>query len=243
MRLSYIQVEDYLTCPLKYRFRHVMRVPVLPHHSLVFGRVLHAAVYSYLRQRMKGKRPDEKFLLDAYAENWVNEGYLSREHEEMRKAAGERALRSFYRREEASAGTPAYLEKPFRWQEGGLRFSGRFDRIDLQADGPAIIDYKTSEVASQKEADRASAGSLQLDVYALSFLKTEGMIPVETRLHFLGSDLVGRSAKGEKELRRAEEKIRETAACLRAGDLAARPDWHNCSVCEFKTICPSSYAY
>ncbi|OGD13170.1 MAG: hypothetical protein A2W20_05555 [Candidatus Aminicenantes bacterium RBG_16_66_30] len=242
-KLSYVQVEDYLTCPLKYRFRHVMRVPVLPHHSLVFGRVLHAAIYSYLRQRIKGKRPDEKFLLDAYAESWVNEGYLSREHEEMRKAAGERAMRLFHQREEASGGVPAYLEKPFRWQEGGLRFAGRFDRIDLQADGPVIIDYKTTEVASQKEADRTAAGSLQLDVYALSFLKTEGMMPVETRLHFLGSDLVGRAAKGEKELRRAEEKIRATAEGIRAGDLAARPDWHNCSVCEFKTICPSSYAY
>jgi DNA helicase-2/ATP-dependent DNA helicase PcrA len=243
LRLSHVQVEDYLTCPLKFRFRHVMRVPVLPHHSLVFGRVLHATIYSYLRQRMKGKRPDENFLLDVYAKNWINEGYLSREHEELRRAAGERALRLFFRCEDASSVRPAFLERPFRWQAGGVRFSGRFDRVDFEAEGAVIIDYKTSEVGSAKEADRAAAESLQLDVYALSFLKTEGMLPVETRLHFLGSDLVGRAVKGEKELRRAEEKIRATAAGVRAGDFAAKPDWHNCSVCEFKTICPSSYAY
>jgi DNA helicase-2/ATP-dependent DNA helicase PcrA len=242
-RLSYVQVEHYLTCPLKYRFRHVMRVPVLPHHSLVFGRVLHAAIDAYLRQKMKGKRPDERLLLEAYAESWVNEGYLSREHEELRRAAGERALRLFHAREEASSELPAFLERPFRWQEGGLRFSGRFDRIDFNADGAVIIDYKTAGVDSQKEADKAAAASLQLDVYALSFLKTEGMLPVDCRLHFLGADLIGRAAKGEKELRRAEEKIRATADGLRAGDLAARPDWHSCSVCEFKTICPSSFAY
>jgi ATP-dependent DNA helicase UvrD/PcrA len=242
-KLSYIQVEDYLICPLKYRFRHIMRAPVLPHHSLVFGRVIHAAIYAYLRQKMKGKRPDERFLLEAYAENWVNEGYLSREHEELRRAAGERALRLFHAREEASAERPAFLERPFRWQEGDLRFSGRFDRVDFSADGAVIIDYKTTEVASQKEADKAAAASLQLDIYALSFLKTEGLLPVETRLHFLEADIVGRAAKGEKELRRAEEKIRAVASGLRAGDLAARPDWHSCSVCEFKTICPSSFAY
>src|SRR5512137_1314974 len=112
-KLSYVQVEDYLTCPLKYRFRHIMRVPVLPHHSLVFGRVLHAAIYAYLRQKMKGKRSDERFLLEAYAENWVNEGYLSREHEELRRAAGERALRLFHAREADSAERPAFLERPF----------------------------------------------------------------------------------------------------------------------------------
>jgi len=242
-RLSCVQVEDYLACPLKYRFRHVMRVPVLPHHSLVFGRVLHAAIYAYLREKMKGRRPDEAFLLGAYAGSWVNEGYLSREHEELRRAAGERALRLFHAREVASPARPAFLERAFRWQDGALRFAGRFDRIDFNEDGAVVIDYKTTEVGSQREADKAATASLQLDIYALSFLKTEGMLPVECRLHFLGADLLGRAAKGEKELRRAEERIRAVANGLRAGDLAARPDWHSCSVCEFKTICPSSFAY
>jgi DNA helicase-2/ATP-dependent DNA helicase PcrA len=243
LRLSHVQVEDYLICPLKYRFRHVMRVPVLPHHSLVFGRVLHATIHSYLRSRMKGKSPSEQDVIDDYGKNWVNEGFLSREHEELRKAAGERALLLFTRREEGSGRLPAFLEKPFRWQEGGIRFSGRFDRVDFEEPGPIIIDFKSTEVSSQKEADRRAADSLQMDVYALSFLKTEGILPVETRLHFLESDIIGRAAKGEKELSRAGEKIREAAEGVRGGDFKARPDWHNCSICEFKTICPSSYAY
>jgi DNA helicase-2/ATP-dependent DNA helicase PcrA len=243
LRLSHAQVEDYLLCPLKYRFRHVMRVPVLPHHSLVFGRVLHATIHGYLKQRMKGKRPSEQDVVDDYGKNWVNEGFLSREHEELRKAAGEQALRLFFRREEGSGRLPAFLEKPFRWQEGGIRFSGRYDRVDFGDEGPVIIDFKSTEASSQKEADRRTADSLQMDVYALSFLKTEGMLPVETRLHFLESDIVGRAVKGEKELRRAEEKIRQASEGVRRGDFTARPDWHNCSICEFKTICPSSFAY
>ena len=192
---------------------------------------------------MKGRSTSEQAVIDEYGKNWVNEGFLSREHEELRKAAGERALRLFFRREEESGRRPAFLEKPFRWQEGGIRFSGRFDRVDFEAAGPVIIDFKTTEASSQKEADRAAAESLQMDVYALSFLKTEGMLPLETRLHFLESDIVGRAAKGEKELGRAVVKIREAAEGVRGGDFTARPDWHNCSICEFKTICPSSYAY
>jgi DNA helicase-2/ATP-dependent DNA helicase PcrA len=243
LKLSHVQVEDYLACPLKYRFRHVMRVPVLPHHSLVFGLVLHATIHSYLKRRQKGKKPTEQDVIDEYGKNWVNEGFLSREHEELRKAAGERALRLFYRREEESGRRPDFLEKPFRWQEGGIRFSGRYDRVDFEERGPVIIDFKSTEAASQKEADRRAADSLQMDVYALSFLKTEGILPIETRLHFLESDLVGRAAKGEKELRRAADKIRQAAEGVRGGDFTARPDWHTCSICEFKTICPSSCAY
>jgi DNA helicase-2/ATP-dependent DNA helicase PcrA len=243
LRLSHVRVEDYLVCPLKFRFRHVMRVPVMPHHALVFGRVLHATIHSYLLKRMKGKPFSEQQLVDEYAKNWVNEGFLSREHEELRKAAGERALRLFHRREEGSGRLPSSLERAFRWQEGGIRFSGRFDRVDHEAGGPVIIDYKSTTAASQKEADRRAAESLQMDVYALSFLKTEGRLPVETRLHFLESDIVGRAAKGEKELRRAAEKVRQAAEGVRAAEFTARPDWHNCSLCEFKTLCPSSFAY
>jgi DNA helicase-2/ATP-dependent DNA helicase PcrA len=243
LRLSFVRVEDYLVCPLKYKFRHDMRVPVLPHHSIVFGRVLHGVIHAYLKKRMQGRAASEQDVIDDYMKAWVNEGFLSREHEELRKAAGERALRLFYRREEGSGRRPAFLERPFRWQERGLRFSGRFDRIDFEEAGPVIIDFKTTEASSRKEADRAAAESLQMDVYALSFLKTEGMLPVETRLHFLESDIIGRAAKGEKELTRAAEKIREAAEGIKAGDFKAKPDWHNCSICEFKTICPSSFAY
>jgi DNA helicase-2/ATP-dependent DNA helicase PcrA len=241
--LSHAQVEDYLVCPLKHRFRHVMRVPVLPHHTIVFGRVLHASIHAYLMNRMRGKAMSEDEFLKVYETNWVNEGFLSREHEELRKTAGALALRLFYRREEESGRVPAFLEKPFRWQEGGIRFTGRFDRVDFDLDGLVIIDFKSTEVASQKEADRRTADSLQMDIYALSFLKTQGLAPAETRLYFLESGFVGHARKGEKEFRRAAERIRETADGIRSGNFTATPDWHTCSSCDFKTICPSSYAY
>jgi len=39
------------------------------------------------------------------------------------------------------------------------------------------------------------------------------------------------------------EKIKEAEAGIRAQDYKAKPDWHNCNFCDFRTICPSSYAY
>lgn len=243
LRLSFVRVEDYLLCPLKYKFRHDMRVPILPHHAIVFGRVLHGVVYNSLKKRLHGREVAIDEVLEDFRSSWVNEGFLSREHEELRKAAGEKALRLFWAREEGSGRRPSFLERPFRWQERGLRFSGRFDRLDFEESGAVVIDYKTAEIASQKDADRAAADSLQMDVYALSILKTEGQAPAETRLHFLESDIVGRAVKGAREMARASERIREAAEGIRAGDFKAKPDWHSCSACEFKTICPSSFAY
>ena len=243
LTLSYFQVEDYLVCPLKYKFRHILKIPVLPHHTLVFGRVLHNAIHFYLRKRMAGKKTSKEELLSEYERIWINEGFLSREHEELRKEAGRRALQSFYQREETSGIVPSLLEKSFKWQKDRIKFIGRWDRVDFRAEGAVIIDFKATEVKNQKEADKKAAESLQMDLYALSYLKTQRTPLLETQLFFLESDIVGQAQKGEKELERAWEKIEEAEQGIRSYDFGARPDWHNCSLCEFKTICPSSYAY
>ncbi len=161
----------------------------------------------------------------------------------MRKKAGEKALCRFFRRQESCGQIPAHLEKSFKWQEDRVRFIGRWDRVDCTKRGAVIVDFKASEVKSQKEADKRARESLQMDLYALSYLRTQGELPSEMQLYFLESDIVGCSSKGEEELARAEEKIRETEAGIRSRNFEAKPDWHNCNYCDFKTICPSSYAY
>ncbi|UCC41858.1 MAG: ATP-dependent helicase [Candidatus Aminicenantes bacterium] len=243
LTLSYFRVSDYLTCPLKYKFRHIMQIPVLPHHALVFGRVLHDTIHAFLRNKLAGKEMTEKALIREYENRWINEGFLSREHEEMRKKAGEKALCLFYRREDASQQLPQFLEKSFKWQSDGIKFTGRWDRIDSTEQGAVIIDFKATEVKGQKEADKKTKDSLQMDLYALSFLRTQKEPLIETQLHFLESDIIGHAQKKQKELDKAMEKIKEAEEGIRSQDYSARPDWHNCSFCEFRSICPSSYAY
>lgn len=241
--LSFFQVNDYLTCPLKYKYKHVMRIPGLTHHNLTYGRVLHNMIHFYLRRKMTGRSISEEELIQEYAAHWINEGFLSREHEEMRKKEGERAMRLFYGRQESSGNVPLYLEKEFRWQHQAIRFTGRWDRIDSLDKGAVIIDYKATSVKDQKEANKRARDSLQMDLYALSFTKTQDLPLMETQLYFLESDIIGHAEKGKKEQDSAMAKIEEAEAGIRRKNYRAKPDWHNCNFCEFKTICPDSYAY
>ncbi|MCP2605221.1 ATP-dependent helicase [Candidatus Aminicenantes bacterium AH-873-B07] len=243
LTLSFFQIEDYLICPLKYKFKHILRVPILPHHTVVFGRVLHNVIHFYLKQRRAGKKISEKELLEAYNRYWINEGYLSREHEEMRYDAGKRALLMFYQREEKSFSIPTYIEKEFKWQLDSVKLIGRWDRIDFTEKGAVIIDFKATEVTNQKEADKKARENLQLDLYALAFVNTQKENLLETQLHFLESDIIGRAVKGQKEFERAMEKIRITEQGIRTQSYSPKPDWHNCQHCEYRSICPSSYAY
>ncbi len=220
-----------------------MRIPVLLHHTVVYGRVLHNTIHFYLKKRKVGDKMTEGEFLREFEKRWINEGFLSREHEEMRKKAGQRALRFFFQREEKSGRLPSFLEQNFKWQEERVKFIGRWDRVDFGPDGAVIIDYKATEVKDQKEADKKTNSSLQMDLYALSFTKSQDAPLKETRLHFLESDVVGHAEKAEKELARAVEKIREAEEGICSQDYKAKPDWHNCRFCDFRTICPYSYAY
>ncbi len=130
--LSFYQVDAYLTCPLKYRYAHVLRVPVAPHHAIVYGAALHLAVSEFHRRQARGDLMTEEALVAAFETAWSNEGFVSREHEEARLDAGRAALRRF-RAEQLAPGAvvPAYVEREFAFTLDGDRVRGRMDRVDV----------------------------------------------------------------------------------------------------------------
>src|SRR5213083_957815 len=166
--ISHKQVDDYQTCPLKYRYVHMLRVPILRHHAVVYGATVHRVVEYYLLRRAAGNYTPLDDLLGVYDREWDNQGFLTWEHEEARQAAGRKALTRFWHEEEASGQKPTHVEKEFGFSLGPDRVRGRFDRVDEDLLGATIIDYKTGEIARQKVADRRAAESLQLKLYALA---------------------------------------------------------------------------
>jgi ATP-dependent DNA helicase UvrD/PcrA len=137
LSLSFYQIDDYLTCPLRYRYGHVVRIPVAPHHSLVYGSALHRAVQEFHRRHARGRIMSQAELEEAFLGAWTSEGFLTREHEEARIAAGRAALRRF-RAEQLLpwAVVPAYVEKDFSFSLAGDRIRGRWDRVDVEPIGP-----------------------------------------------------------------------------------------------------------
>lgn len=133
LMLSFYAIDDYLTCPLKYKYAHLLRVPLAPHHSIIYGSALHAAVSEFHKRHARGDVMSLADLVAAFERAWTNEGFLSREHEEARLAAGRDALRRF-REEQLAPGAvvPAYVERDFSFLLDGDRVRGRFDRVDIE---------------------------------------------------------------------------------------------------------------
>jgi DNA helicase II / ATP-dependent DNA helicase PcrA len=243
LSLSFSQVDDYLSCPERYRLRHVVGVPTPAHHALTYGSALHQAVAAFHLRQASGETMSEDELLSVFASHWSPEGFLSRAHEEARFAAGQAALRRFRDGQvEAGAGAPEAIERPFSFRLGSDVIRGRIDRLDATPAGAVITDYKSSDVRDQSKADEKARESLQLQVYALAHRASTGEAPAAVQLHFLDSGVVGRATPSDARLERAEAKLAGVADGIRRGEFRARPNAVGCSYCPFREVCPSSAA-
>ena len=238
LTLSYFQIDDYLTCPLKYKYIHILRVPIIQHHAVIYGKALHDAIQYYYQCKLQGKKLSVDELILIFERSWLNEGFISKEHELRRLEEGKRTLENFYARVENEKVLPTYVEKEFNFLLGKNRITGRWDRVDIVNGKVYIIDYKSSDIKDKKKADKRAKESLQLAIYALAYQMIYGKIPDSVRLHFLETGVIGEATLGEKELSRTIDKIEEASRGIRSGFFEPQPKYLSCRFCPYLNICP-----
>ena len=152
--LSHSAIDAYLTCPRRYQYAQVLRVPTAPHHSLVYGSALHQVVHDFHRAEARGRILSEEELDTALGRAWTNEGFVSRDHEQARLAAARDALHRFRTHQLApDAVRPAWVEREFAFSLDGDRIRGRFDRVDIVAADGTQPDPAAELAAADARAD------------------------------------------------------------------------------------------
>ncbi len=246
LTVSYSQIDEYLRCPLRYRFAHVLQIPVLPSPQLIYGDALHRAVGDYLERKREGLRPTLDDLERTFRATWLSEGFISPEHEADRFEAGLAALRRFYESEK-DAPPPDMVEQRFSFLLGRDRVVGRWDRVDRTKDGAAVIDYKSTALVEEGEeaAQRRASSDLQLLVYALAYEKMYGERPAKVALHFLETGERGEVRPQADAVKAVAAQITSTAQRIRERRFPAqprKPEARTCRACPFERICPESWA-
>ena len=251
LKLTQGSIDDYLTCAYKYRYIHVLRIPILRHHAVVYGAALHIAVAAFLRSRKSGSVLTLPQVLEVFENAWDSEGFLTIEHEEKRKVKGKLALEDFYRRETKSKDIPSLIEAKFAFSIEDVTIVGRFDRVDVrQGSKITIVDYKSSENIDQQKANAQAKESIQLGIYALYYYKTHKILPEVVKLHFLENGIEGIYSPTPKDLEKLEQLILETADKIRRdtrnNSFTANPKYFGrepaCVYCPYNSICPFSLA-
>jgi len=252
IQLSQSSIDDYETCAYKYRYAHILRLPILRHHTVVYGFALHSAVADFWQLRMNGQKPTLEHLFEVLENSWVNEGFLTAQHEEQRLIQAKEVLKSFYEREKDSRVLPTYIEKEFRFslssENVSVQIKGRYDRVDEVGGKTRIIDYKSTENRTQEELEKNAKDSIQLKVYTLAYYKNQGKVPDFVGIYDLESGLIGGYEPTIDKIRETENKVVEVAEAIsknqQEDNFPANPKYFGrvpaCNYCVYSSICPFS---
>lgn len=252
LRLSATSVEDYLACPLKYKFQHVLRIPTAPQAALTFGNLMHQCVRRYFELRRQTQTeasptaalPSYEEMERYYLGHWKSLGFDDGYQEDTYRRSGLEQLRGFVERHNGLTmdASGIEMEQSFSLELGDIRLEGRIDQMNplerqTEAAGPPeveLVDYKTGRPRTEKDAEK----SLQLSVYALAAGRVFGRNPSRLTFYNLTSNDAVSTVRTPADLNDAEQKIRDTAVEIRAGSFEAAPGFI-CRWCNYPPICPA----
>lgn len=239
LKLSRQQIDDYYSCPKKFYYAHIVKIPLLENQQFMYGSAIHAALDHYFARKIAGEKPTLPQLHADFQQAFKNVGFITREQEEMRFKQGLDSLARFFDNDQKDKTKPAKVEEIFEFLQGDVKIKGRFDLVYREGESAEIRDFKTSDVRQQKDADRRIKESTQMMIYALAWQKKYAVIP-KTTLHFIESGLKGEATFKKTDLEKTKTMISEVAAGIRKQNMEATPDIFQCKYCPYRDICPDA---
>jgi ATP-dependent exoDNAse (exonuclease V) beta subunit len=246
---SYSSLSVYASCPLRYAFRYLYRIPVQPigHAALSYGLVAHEtfAAFTAARRHCKARGeplPTREDLETDFRRRWsgVTRDVPDRHGEYERRI--DSMLNNFWATECSTQSETILEESRFELlldndpDQAPVIMSGSIDRIDRLPNGELeLIDYKTGKVSSQQDVDT----SLQLSIYALAC--RDGLrlgAPARVTLFFVEAARRCSTTRSAEQLEAAHSAIISQVEKMRAGDFTATPARDTCARCDYRMLCP-----
>jgi DNA helicase-2/ATP-dependent DNA helicase PcrA len=235
LALSASDIETYRTCPLKYKFARVFRVPQEPTINQRFGIVVHQVLERY--HQSGGQSVDE--LLGLLEAGWRRSGFGFTPTDEERQlhTKAENALRRYHERFQADDAEPMWFEKSFNFKIGAHTLRGRVDRVDRMADGRyELIDYKTG----RPKAPAQLRDDVQLALYAVAAGSAWNLeSSVQSYLYVLDDQKVP-LPDDANDAEWIAETVREVADGILGQGFEPTPSYAACSICDYRIACPAA---
>ncbi|OIP99149.1 hypothetical protein AUK40_00945 [Candidatus Wirthbacteria bacterium CG2_30_54_11] len=238
---SYSQLQTFESCPLKYKYSYIYRIPTETGRALVFGQVIHRTLKDFHDGLGKGLPSTLDALLELFEHNWSREGYDSAEEVDQQFARGQDILRRYHAEQHGVFVPSAFLEKGFILKTGQHALTGYIDRIDQLPDGTyEVIDYKTGKMQDLETLEKKVKTDEQLSIYALACRDVLKIEVSRLTLYFIEEGLKASTQRDAAQMEAQEQQIVSIADRIQTSSFEATPDVRTCGFCAYHELCPYS---
>ncbi len=231
--LSASDIDTYRTCPLKYKFARVFRIPSEPTIHQRFGIAVHQVLERFhAREGSAAGLPDLLGLLEVA---WRRGGFGDSEEERQLRGKAAAALTRYYERFQSDGSEPMWFERAFTFRMGPHLVRGRVDRVDRLSDGEyELIDYKTGRPKSAAQL----ADDVQLSLYAVG-AREAWQLESSTQAYYylLDDQKVSVPVDNDEWVR---EVTMEVGEGIMSQGFEPTPSFAACSLCDYRLVCPAA---
>jgi DNA helicase-2/ATP-dependent DNA helicase PcrA len=234
--LSASDIDTYRTCPLKYKFARVFRIPQEPTLHQRFGILMHQVLERYhgMEAAPTPTLPELLGLLDA---GWRRGGFGDSEEERQLRGKATASLTRYHDRFRSEEGRPVWFERQFQFKLGPHLLRGRVDRVDLLPGGEyELIDYKTGRPKTVAQL----ADDVQLSLYAVGAREAWRLEASRQAYYYLLDDqkvsVPGDGDRGEW----IRDVAYEVADGIMSQGFEPTPSLRACSICDYRLVCPAA---
>jgi superfamily I DNA/RNA helicase/RecB family exonuclease len=234
--LSASDIDTYRTCPLKYKFARVFRIPQEPTIHQRFGILVHQVLERFHgRSGAEGTLQELLGLLEA---GWRRAGFGDSEEERQLRGKAAASLERYWDRFQSEDAKPVWFERAFTFRLGPHLLRGRVDRVDLLPGGEyELIDYKTGRPKSAAQL----TDDVQLSLYAVGAREAWSLEASQQAYYYvLDDEKVAVPADGGDRAEWIREVAEEVAQGILSQGFEPSPSYAACSVCDYRLMCPAA---
>ena len=241
--LSAGDIDTYRSCPLKYKFARVFRIPQEPTLHQRFGILMHQVLERFHADPDRdvdagaARTPSLAELLGLLDAGWRRGGFGDSQVERQLRGKATSSLSRYHERFRDDDAQPVWFERQFTFTLGPHLLRGRVDRVDrLPGGGYELIDYKTGRPKSAA----ALADDVQLSLYAVGARESWQLDASRQAYYYLLDDeKVAVPDDGDRGEWVREVAI-EVAEGIRAQGFEPTPSLSACGICDYRLICPAA---
>ena len=238
LRLSASDIETYRTCPLKYKFARVFRIPQEPTLNQRFGILVHQVLERFHAGGPGSRSGTLAELLGLLDAAWRRGGFGDSDEERQLRAKATAALNRYHERFQSEEGEPMWFERSFAFRVGPHLLRGRVDRVDRLPDGGyELIDYKTGrpKTAAQLRDD------VQLSLYAVGAREAWHLDADTTQsYYYVLDDAKVPVQRADEDRDWLQETVLDVADGISSQGFEPTPSYAACSMCDFRIVCPAA---